>query len=81
MLLRLWEESPFSRYNTSGMAELNQRDKDIWERIFRDFPAETWKGVPPSAAMEDCLQFFLEAGVRTVLDVGCGPGRWSVYLR
>lgn len=30
--------------------------------------------------MEACLAFFIEEGVRTVLDVGCGVGRWAVYL-
>ncbi len=30
--------------------------------------------------MEACLAFFIEKGVRTVLDVGCGVGRWAIYL-
>ncbi len=30
--------------------------------------------------MEACLDFFLQNRVRSVLDVGCGVGRWAIYL-
>ena len=30
--------------------------------------------------MQACLDFFLQNGVQSVLDIGCGVGRWAIYL-
>lgn len=57
----------------------NERDRAIWNRIFADVPPE-WRTAPPSRAMVDCTAFLSTAGVRTVLDLGCGIGRWSIHL-
>jgi SAM-dependent methyltransferase len=57
----------------------NDRDRGIWNRIFADVPPE-WRTAPPSRAMVDCTAFLRGAGVRTVHDVGCGIGRWSIHL-
>ncbi len=35
---------------------------------------------PPSAAMAACRELFRRELVRTVWDIGCGIGRWSVFL-
>jgi len=61
------------------VSEYNPKDLQIWQRLFERVPPE-WKAAPPSRAMEACLAFFIEKGVRTVLDVGCGVGRWAMYL-
>jgi SAM-dependent methyltransferase len=57
----------------------NPQDLQIWQRLFEHVPPE-WKLAPPSQAMEACLSFFIDRDVRTVLDIGCGVGRWAVYL-
>lgn len=62
------------------MRAYNANDLRIWENLFETIPEEAWKTAPPSKAMEGCLDFFLKNGVQSILDVGCGPGRWAVFL-
>lgn len=62
------------------MVEYNRGDLSIWENLFKKIPEENWKTAPPSLAMEACLVFFTNNGVENVLDIGCGPGRWSIYF-
>lgn len=57
----------------------NRKDRGEWESIFANVPSG-WKTTPPGEQMHDCLDFFREHGVRNVLDMGCGIGRWSLYL-
>lgn len=57
----------------------NERDLRIWDGIFADVPDE-WRQAPPSQAMETCATWLRELGARDILDVGCGMGRWSVWL-
>lgn len=57
----------------------NPKDLEIWERIFNDVPDE-WRTAPPSRAMLACREWFEESKVRTILDLGCGVGRWTVWL-
>lgn len=57
----------------------SERDRAIWNRIFSDVPSG-WRTAPPSRAMIDCTAFLQRAGARSVLDVGCGIGRWSVHF-
>ena len=57
----------------------NLQDQALWDKIFLEFPSK-WKTEPPTAPMRDCLDFFDARDVTTVLDVGCGVGRWSIYL-
>lgn len=62
------------------MSAYKAKDLQIWENVFATIPEETWRTAPPSKAMEACLSFFLENGVQSVLDIGCGVGRWAIYL-
>jgi SAM-dependent methyltransferase len=55
------------------------RDREIWERLFDAVPGE-WKAAPPSSAMVACLDFLRGSGARTVWDLGCGIGRWAIFL-
>lgn len=57
----------------------NERDLRIWDGIFADVPDE-WRQAPPSKAMETCATWLREVGARDILDIGCGVGRWSVWL-
>ena len=54
-------------------------DQRQWDELFAAVPPE-WKDAPPSEAMKACLKFFLDHGASRILDVGCGVGRWAVYL-
>lgn len=62
------------------MSNCNRGDLLIWENLFAATPEEVWKTAPASQAMEACRDFFVENGVRSVLDIGCGVGRWAIYL-
>lgn len=59
---------------------LNPKDLEIWNGIFAQVPAD-WRTAPPSAAMEACASWLRQAQARTVLDLGCGMGRWTVWLQ
>ena len=59
--------------------QFNHTDQQIWDQIFSDVPTE-WKTHPPTEHMEDCCAFFELMGIKSVLDIGCGIGRWSTYL-
>ncbi|NIR49275.1 class I SAM-dependent methyltransferase, partial [candidate division KSB1 bacterium] len=39
-----------------------------------------WTTSEPTKHMQDCRRFFQSAGVKTVLDVGCGIGIWAIFL-
>lgn len=54
-------------------------DLAIWEGIFADVP-EGWRTAPPSKAMLACRDWLAERGVTSILDLGCGVGRWAVWL-
>ncbi len=54
-------------------------DRCVWERIFANVP-EDWFKAPPSHAMELCLGFAERESPARLLDLGCGIGRWTVYL-
>ncbi len=58
----------------------NPKDLEIWNDIFAQVPAD-WRTALPSAAMEACAAWLREAQVHTVLDLGCGMGRWTVWLQ
>ena len=57
----------------------NKHDLEIWDDLFSRVPDE-WKTAAPSLAMRTCSTWLGEAGSRDVLDIGCGMGRWSVWL-
>lgn len=57
----------------------NRNDLIIWEKVFENIPSE-WKKVEPSDSMNDCLNFFKQNNIHTVLDLGCGIGIWSIFL-
>lgn len=70
--------------NASGLLQPHDpmpssRDRDIWDRIFTAVP-DDWRSAPPSQAMAACTEWLRQNGVRTVLDVGCGIGRWSIHF-
>lgn len=54
-------------------------DLAIWDGIFADVP-EDWRTAPPSQAMLTCSDWLAERGVTSILDLGCGVGRWAVWL-
>ncbi len=60
---------------------VNYRDHDrkVWESIFQKVP-EDWLKAPPSEAMVRCVDFIKASGCRRILDVGCGFGRWAIFL-
>lgn len=58
---------------------LNRNDQKIWNRLFEDIPPQ-WKQAPPSQDMQDCLHFFQQHNVKSVLDLGCGVGLWAIFL-
>lgn len=55
------------------------RDRGIWERIFAKMPAE-WRDAPPSDAMLQCRHYFVAHRCQRLLDLGCGFGRWALFL-
>lgn len=57
----------------------DEHNRKIWEAIFKD-PPEAWSSVPPNQLMFDCAAFLRDQGVRRVLDLGSGFGRWSTFL-
>ena len=59
--------------------EYRDHDHRTWEKIFRSIPEE-WFMAPPSGAMESCLKFLQGKHSRRTLDLGCGIGRWSMFL-
>src|SRR5262249_46802172 len=61
------------------LPDFNAKDRDIWDGIFQNVPG-AWMAAPPSVHMTDCLEFFKPRNVETVLDAGCGVGRWSIFL-
>ncbi len=56
------------------------KDLEIWDGLFENVPPE-WRTAPPSAAMSACAAWLRELGAQSVLDLGCGVGRWTVWLR
>lgn len=56
-----------------------EHDRRIWESIFLDVPPD-WFEAPPSPVMARCATFLHERGARAILDLGCGIGRWSIFL-
>lgn len=58
----------------------NPEDLSIWDGLFADAPEE-WRTAPPSTAMETCAAWLRERGAHTILDLGCGVGRWTVWLK
>jgi cyclopropane fatty-acyl-phospholipid synthase-like methyltransferase len=60
-------------------AGLGDPNRAAWNRIFAAVPEE-WYTAPPSRAMLECTDFLKSGGARSVLDLGCGMGRWSVHF-
>lgn len=54
-------------------------DNQIWDDLFQSIPDE-WKAAEPSVSMVNCLNLFKEHKCNNILDLGCGPGLWSIYL-
>ena len=61
------------------MSIYNEKDQSQWEGIFENVPLE-WKTHPPTEHQNDCLKFLHNHKVNTMLDSGCGIGRWAVHL-
>jgi cyclopropane fatty-acyl-phospholipid synthase-like methyltransferase len=66
---------------TLTVADVNYNldDQKRWDQLFASVPPE-WKDAPATGAMKACLKFLLANRASNVLDVGCGVGRWAVYL-
>jgi SAM-dependent methyltransferase len=54
-------------------------NRAAWNSIFADVP-EDWYTAPPSQALLECTDYLKSGGTRSVLDLGCGIGRWSVHF-
>ena len=55
-------------------------DQDqVWENRFRKLPP-AYKSLPFSSKTRDAAEFLMAAGASDVLDIGCGPGRWSILF-
>ncbi|MEP1097328.1 MAG: class I SAM-dependent methyltransferase [Cyclobacteriaceae bacterium] len=54
-------------------------DEQIWEDLFKTIP-DGWKEAEPSLSMHNCYSLLSSHNTRNVLDMGCGPGLWSVFL-
>ena len=54
-------------------------DKAIWDRIFEEY-AEEFRQAPVTVHQQDCFRFLEKQGTTSVLDVGCGIGRWAIPL-
>jgi SAM-dependent methyltransferase len=59
--------------------EYREKDRAVWQRIFATMPP-TWFEAPPSDAMEQCRTFFQMNPCARLLDLGCGFGRWALFL-
>ncbi len=59
--------------------EYRERDRAIWQRIFAAMPP-AWFEASPSDAMEQCGRYFKTNPCTRLLDVGCGFGRWALFL-
>lgn len=57
----------------------NENDKKIWDYVFSNIPVQI-KCQPAIGPINDCIAFFREEEVASVLDLGCGVGLWSVFL-
>ena len=57
----------------------NERDRTAWNHIFANVPLD-WRSAPPSRAMVECSEFLHCHSVRSVLDLGCGIGRWAMHF-
>ena len=51
----------------------------VWENRFRKLPP-AYKSLPFSSKTRDVAEFLMAAGASDVLDIGCGPGRWSILF-
>lgn len=58
---------------------MSQSDKKIWENLFGSIPDE-WKSAEPTTSMLNCLEVFKNHKCSNILDLGCGPGLWSIFL-
>lgn len=59
--------------------EYRTHDHRVWEKIFSGVPEE-WFEAPASDAMKQCLEFFHGTRPRRTVDIGCGIGRWGMFL-
>jgi ubiquinone/menaquinone biosynthesis C-methylase UbiE len=59
--------------------EYAEKDRAIWQRIFATMP-QAWFEAQPSDAMEQCRSFFEANPCERLLDLGCGFGRWALFL-
>jgi SAM-dependent methyltransferase len=55
------------------------RDRAVWQGIFASMP-DAWFAAPPSDAMLQCRSYFTANPCERLLDVGCGFGRWALFL-
>ena len=61
------------------MRDFDPQSRERWEHRFERLDRES---VPaePTLPMLDCVEFFKGRNVAEILDVGCGDGRWAVFL-
>ena len=64
--------------NSTNQPGFNKDDHQQWETIFNNVPIE-WKTHPPTEHQDDCIKFLKKNRANTVLDSGCGIGRWAIH--
>ena len=63
----------------TGPVDYRQRDRHVWEGIFRQAP-DAWRSASVSDLMGECAGFLRDRGATKVLDLGSGFGRWTNFV-
>ncbi|MGI6643492.1 MAG: class I SAM-dependent methyltransferase [Bacillota bacterium] len=53
---------------------------EVWDGRYRRIPKRFYRDTPISGKIRDVGEFLLSCGVKDVLDVGCGVGRWALHF-
>ncbi|HHY34696.1 MAG TPA: class I SAM-dependent methyltransferase [Firmicutes bacterium] len=59
--------------------DVNRNPGIVWDDCYRRLPSD-WKTRPLPQKAQDVCRFLSATGVKKVLDVGCGVGRWSILF-
>lgn len=57
-----------------------QTQSAIWDRRFAGFANVDYRHLPVSGKTREVGEFLLGVGASTVLDIGCGVGRWCMHF-
>lgn len=59
--------------------DYRRHDRKVWEAIFREC-SDDWLSAKPSLLMQECASFLEAHGVKRIVDVGSGFGRWTNFV-